>query len=269
MRPLDRIVVGLVIATGVIAVSGCNRLTFIRPNYDKMKIEQVRQPVRASDNAAARARMSAQDEIRLAAVALQSGDLAGAKSKARAALKADPASVDAHTLLGVIAEREGQTEEAGSWLKKAAELSSGRPEEVANYGVWLCSNGRALESLEYFVFAAQQASDEAGSALANAGSCAIKAGLDDRGDAYLRRSLQLDPQQRLALEQLAALSLKRGNGMEARAFIERRLALPPVTAEILTTARQIELLMGDNRTAERYQQRLRSEFPANAITPGN
>ena len=269
MRLLDRIVISLVIASGVIATSGCNRLTFIRPNHEKMKIEQVRQPVRASDDAAVRARMSAHDEIRQAGVALQAGNLTEAKTKARAALKADPTSVDAHTLLGVIAEREGQSEEAGNWLKKAAELSNGRPEEVANYGVWMCSNGRAAESLPYFDFAAQQAGNEASSALANAGACAIKAGMDERGNAYLRRSLQLDAQQRLALEQLAALSLKQGKGMDARAFIERRLALPPVTAEILTTARQIELVLGDNRTAERYQQRLRSEFPANAITPGN
>lgn len=269
MRPLDRIAAGLLISIGVFAASGCNRLTFIRPNLEKVKIEQVRQPVRASDNAAVRARMSAQDEVNLAAAALQSDDLAAAKSKARAALKTDSTSVDAHTLLGVIAEREGQSEEAGSWLKKAAELSNGRAEEVANYGVWLCSNGRAAESLQYFDFAVQQAGNEAGSALANAGACAIKAGMDDRGDGYLRRSLQFDPQQRLALEQLAELSLKRNKGMDARAFIERRLALPPVSAEILSKARQIELLMGDTRTAERYQQRLRSEFPASAESLGN
>ena len=58
--------------------------------------------------------------------------------------------------------------------------------------------------------------------------------------------------------------------MDARAYIERRLDLPPVSASALSTAADVESRLGDTRAAAMYQQRLRSEFPnTNTPPPGN
>ena len=270
MRRFDRIIASLAIAGGVLAASGCNRLTFIKPDMGKLKVEQVRQPVAARDSAEVRARMAAHQQVAQASAALQAGDLAGAASLAQAVLRADPTSVDAHTLLGAIAQQQGRIEEAGAFFKKAAEMSGGRSAEIGNYAAWLCASGRASEGLALFehVIAANAAGADM---LANAGACAVDAGQGDRAHGLLRQALQLDPVNALALEKLALLSLRRGQPMEARAFIQRRLELQPVTAAALQTAIQAEQQLGDAASAARYRQRLSSEFPAAAGTtdPGN
>ena len=270
MRRSDRIIACLAIAGGVLAASGCNRLTFIKPDMGKLEVEQVRQPVVARDSAEVRARMAAQQQVAQASAALQAGDLAGAASLAQAVLRADPASVDAHTLLGAIAQQQGRAEEAGGHFKKAAEMSGGRGVEIGNYAAWLCANGRIQDGLALFdhVIAASAAGADM---LANAGACAVDAGQDERAHRQLRQALQLDPVNPLALEKLAMLSLRGGRPMDARAFIQRRLELPPVTAAVLRTAIQAENQLGDAASAARYRQRLSSEFPAAAGTtdPGN
>ncbi len=267
MLRLDRLLLGVAMAGGLLAASGCSRLTFVKPDLGKMEMEQVRQPVRARDSAAVKARMSAEQMVTAAAAAYQQGDLALAEKNARAALKADPQSVDAHTLMGVIVGQQGRAAESGDWLKKAAQLSQGRPAEAANYGTWLCENGDATGSLQYFDYAAEgQAGDDRAASLANAGTCALGAGLDARADTYLNQAIQYDPNSTLALESLATLSLKRGRAMDARAYIERRLAITPVSASALATAADTESRLGDQRAAAMYQQRLRTEFP-NTNTP--
>ncbi|SIR05413.1 tetratricopeptide repeat protein [Solilutibacter tolerans] len=271
MLRLDRLLLSVAIAGGLLFASGCSRLTFVKPDLSKMEVEQVRQPVRARDNAAVKARESAYQLVAAASTAYQQGDIVGAEKNARAALKADPKSIDAHTLMGVIAGQRRRTAESGDWLKKAAQLSQGRPAEASNYGTWLCANGDAAGSLQYFDYAAQnQAGEDRAASLANAGTCALGVGMEQRADTYLQQAIQYDPQSALALESLANLSLKRGRAMDARAYIERRLDLPPVSASALSTAADVESRLGDTRAAAMYQQRLRSEFPnTNTPPPGN
>ena len=262
MPRLDRSLPGMTVIACLLLAGGCSRLTFVKPDLGKMEVEQVRQPVYARDSSAVKARASAQQLVATASASLQEGDLAGAQKNARAALKADPQSIDAHTLMGVIAEQQGRASEAGDWLKKAAQLSQGRPAEAANYGAWLCSNGNAVGSLEYFDYAAKgQAGVDRAASLANAGACALGAGLEARAETYLNQAIEYDPGSALALESLASLSLKRGRAMDARAYIERRLEITPVSASALATAAETESRLGDQRAAALYQQRLRNEFP--------
>lgn len=246
--------------------SACSKLTFIRQDViGKGKVEQARRPVVARDSQQDKARMSAQDLVARASSALQGNDLDTAERLSREALKADPSSADAHTLMGAIAARRGRESESGDWLFKAMQVSAGGAAEAANYGTWLCAQRRYEESLRYLDYAAERMGDSQSRAdtLSNAGTCALRAGNAEQAVAYLRQSLQLDAENRLALETLANHALAQNQPMEARAFIERRLALLPVTAELLQTAEQIELRMGDTRAAARYRERLQRDFPSN------
>lgn len=268
MPRLDRLIVALLVACGLLLATGCNRLTFIKPNLKKVKVEQVRRPVVAYDSPAVKARVSAQEQVNAAGAAFAQGDIATAEKHARAALKMDAQSIDARTLLGAIAQRNGRRAEAGEHFKQAALLSQGRPAEAANYGAWLCDAGQAAEGLKYFDYAAQSQSSEArAGTLANAGACATGAGLDARGETYLRDALSLDASNPQALESMAGLALRRGQGMDARAFIQRRLSIPPASASALSTAAQIETRLGDARAAQMYKQRLQNEFPPSNPTP--
>lgn len=269
MLRLERALPASLLLLMLLGTAACSKLTFIRQDViGKGKVEQARRPVVARDSQQDKARMSAHDLVVRASSALQGNDLDTAERLSREALKADPASADAHTLMGAIAARRGREAESGDWLFKAMQVSAGGAAEANNYGAWLCGQSRFEESLRYLDYAAERLGDSQSRAdtLANAGACALRAGNAERATAYLRQSLQLDAENRLALETLANHALSQGQLMEARAFIERRLALLPVTAALLQNAEQIELRMGDTRAAARYRERLQRDFPSNSST---
>ncbi len=124
---------------------------------------------------------------------------------------------------------------------------------------WLCANGRVAESLEWLGRAiADPAYPTPALALANAGSCAERAGQLERAEASWRQALALDPVSAPALSGMAALKFASGQYMDARAFTERWLATTPDDPEGLRLAIQVEQKLGDNAAASRYLSRLQA-----------
>ena len=255
-------VLAAVAVLGLTALSGCKRLTFVRPNFDKTNYEHTGPDYKVSDDKRSKDAASARTRVQLARAALRNGDYEGADRDARLALKADPRSADALTILGAVSERRGDMAGAGQHYKKAVDLAPERGAYLNNYGTWLCASGRAAESLAWFDRALTDSSYATPSAaLANAGSCASAAGQNERAERDLRTALALDANNALALGALARIELQKGNAFEARAFSERRLAAAPVDPDALVLASQIEQKLGDMAAAARYVQRLRAEFP--------
>ena len=248
------------LVAAVLAVSGCSRLTFVRPDMSRGDYDQVAPEIEVSD-AGHRSTMVAHDRLLLAQQRMGAGKLDEAQEQARAALKADPGSADAHTLLAMIDQRRGDQAAAGGHFARAAELAPQRGYALNNYGTWLCSNGRPAESLDWFDRAvADRGYPTPALALANAGACAVDAGQGARAERDLRRAIGMDPDNTVALGAMAELALRNGNAFEARAFSQRRLAAGPADADALLLASQIEQKLGDKAAAERYTQRLRAEF---------
>jgi len=258
VRWRERLVLAAALA---LAASGCSRLTFVKPDASRRGAEKVAPDYRIRDNEAAKRRTEARRQITLADRHLSAGDLAEAERAAQAALKADRELAEAHTMMALVAAEQGRYELAGTHHAEAARLApSGMT--YNNYGAWLCANGRAAESLEWFDQAVldPRYGDRAG-ALANAGACAARAGQHDRVERDLRAALELDPENVVALAAMAEESMRQGRYLEARAFSERRLAAGPATAAALELASRIEDKLGDSVAARRYVERLRTEFP--------
>ncbi len=261
---------GLTLLLATTALPACSRLTFVKPDYSKTEYKQTQDPVVAHDSDAVKQRIAARERIGLATNRLQSGDWDAAEREARAALKQDPQSADANTLMAVIENHRGHSAQAGGYYKRAAEVASNSGPELNNYGAWLCGNGQAAEALGWFdrAIAAPNYS-RVDSALANAGSCAVQVGQNDRAERYLRLAMKRDPGNSVALGAMAELSYANGDYFEARAFSERRLGAAPANASALLLASQIENKLGDRAAADRYVRRLRQEFPkagaANAV----
>ena len=266
MRRRDVVAACFLIA--VLAGTGCSRVAFVKTDPSRGDFERVSEPVSVQETDASRTRAAAMRALDQSRVRLGEGDFAAAEEHARTALKHDPQSAAAYTLLGVIADRQGQPSEAGGNYLRAAELAPSNGGVLNNYGAWLCANGRAAESLAWFDRALLDASyPTPAAAQANAGRCALDAGQLDRARGDLRTAIAVDPENPVALEALARLELSSGRAFEARAFSERRLAAAPATAEALLLASQIETKLGDTAAAARYVRRLREEFPG--VAQGN
>jgi len=267
MQP--RNVVALVVSLALLATA-CSRLTFIRPDMGGGDYVRTAPTYEFRDDPATKQRTALRNHLVLGSDALQTGQVDEAEKEARAALKIDPGSADAYTLLAVIEGQRGNTSQAGGYYAKAAELAPQQGTALNNYGAWLCGNGRAAESLGWFDRAlADAAYQQRASALANAGSCALTAGQTGRVDRDLREALSLDPGDATALGAMADYQYRGGHYMDARAFSERRLAAAPATPTVLRLASQIEDKLGDKAAAARYVQRLRMEFPqAGTVQPG-
>ena len=233
-------------------------------------VEQVAPDYDFRDSSQVKACYALQEQLGLAGNRLSGGDLAGAEEHARKALALAPESVQAHTLLVVVAGRRGDAATAGEHYRKAAELAPNRGETLNNYGAWLCANGAAAESLQWFdrALAAPSYATPA-SALANAGGCALQIGQRERGGRDLRKALALQPDNAYPLEAMAREEAAQTRFFEARVFSEWRLAAAPATASVLQFSIRIEQGLGDMAAAGRYQQSLRKEFAdAATTTPG-
>lgn len=241
----------------VAALAGCSRLTFFRPDPSRGDYTQTAPEYDVSDAERSPANV-ARDRLVIAQQRLRGGDLEQAEKHALAALDTYPKSAVAHTLLAVIAQQRGNSGEAGRQFARAAELDPRRGATLNNYGAWLCANGRAIESLGWFERALADPSYQApADAYANAGRCAMKVGQGARADRNLRRAIEIDPDNVVALSALAKYAYLRGQMLDARAFSQRRLAAAPADAAALRLASQIERKLGDMAAAERYTQQLR------------
>jgi type IV pilus assembly protein PilF len=98
-------------------------------------------------------------------------------------------------------------------------------------------------------------------AYTNAGVCARSAGDLDRAEQYLRQALNVHMEYPETYAQLAGVMYDRGNYLQARAFVERFLAIAPVTADMLLLGHRIELAMKDTAAAAAFSDRLRKEYP--------
>ncbi len=266
MRLRDALALAVMLAS---ATAGCSRLPFTKPSSKMIPFPDARTEYHVSDSAATKQRLATQDRLQLATQRLGSGDLVSAERETRALLKANPVSADAYTLLAVIRDRQGSAMQAGEYYKRAAELAPTDGGTLNNYGAWLCTNGFPAEALVWFDRAlAAPGYATPGSALANAGGCALKAGQYERAGRDLRQALALDPTNAYALASMADNEYRQGRYFEARAFTERRLAAAPADPGVLQLAADIEGRLGDKTAASRYIQRLRAEFPTVTANSG-
>ncbi|WP_206203187.1 type IV pilus biogenesis/stability protein PilW [Thermomonas sp. HDW16] len=261
----------LALAACFILLAGCRqleRLSFIRPDASRGEFTKIAPRYEVSDSGQKALPAAAESLVASAVSQYNAGNYNEAGQFARQALKADPQLADAHAILALLAERTGNSAEAGGHYLKAATLSPGVGIHANNYGTWLCANGRAAESLAWFDRAlADPNYPTRSAAFANAGTCAGRAGQADRAETNWRNALALDSNDVQSLAGMASLQFARGGYLDARAFVERWLALAPSDTEALRLGSQIEQKLGDSAAAQRYLSRLQAISPDSTTAP--
>lgn len=204
-----------------------------------------------------------QANLSLAQNYLAAGQLEYAMDRANRALRSDPNSADVQVVLGMIRQRLDDDARAGEHFARAARLSPDAGHVLNVYAIWLCRQDKAGEADALFARAVKDPFFKAKeSAYFNAGKCALQVGQADKAAAYFRSGLELAPENKLLLVQMAEVQLRRGDYMSARAFYQRREALGSPSAELLELAARIEDAAGDRAAADRYRQRAQDQFPA-------
>jgi type IV pilus assembly protein PilF len=182
----------------------------------------------------------------------------------------DPDLATAHSALGLVYERLGDEGGAEQHYRRAVELEPGDPDTINSLAVYLClQKAQTTEALAYFdqALAIPLSTKYANKAMlhTNAGVCAKRVDLD-RAENYFRQALSRDPRYSAALLQLADVSFQRDNYLQARAFLERYLAVAPALPAALWLGVRIERGLGDERAAQDYGRQLKADFPLSEET---
>jgi len=194
---------------------------------------------------------------------LELGKYDVAREDLEKALKFDPKSVDAHTVLATLYDRVGDRTTAEQHYREAADLAPAAGATNNNYALYLCKLGKFEQAQKRFdVAKADGFYKDRDIIYLNSGTCLLLAnGPKEVAEADFRRALEINPKNGQALYQLASVLYEKNDYFKARAFIQRFDALGEPSPDALLLARNIEVKLGNNDAARDYTQRLRDQFP--------
>ncbi len=208
------------------------------------------------------ARKAAETNTALGRGYMDRGQYEIALEKLKRAVAFDKTYAPAHTLLGVLYETIGETEDAGREYKLAVHYAPENGEVNNNYGAWLCATGKREQADEYFITAVDDPFYPTPAiALSNAGNCALAQGDLDKAETFLRQSLDYDNKLGSSLLPMAEVSYRNGSYLTARAFLQRYEAVAEMDEESLYLGYRIESRLGDEASAERYRIELIEQHP--------
>jgi type IV pilus assembly protein PilF len=201
----------------------------------------------------------------LALAYMREGNLAAARDKIEKALQQNSRTAKTQMVAGFVYDRLKDPRKARSHYEQAVRLGKGDPDILNNAAVYFCRTGEYKRGEQYLLQAAASPLYKTPEvAYINAGRCARSDGRAKDAEQHFRKTLAINPKQADALLQMAELAQSSGNGMQARAFLERYTAVAPTTSATLWLGRNIELALGDTTQAQRYAQRIKDEFPMSA-----
>lgn len=199
---------------------------------------------------------------RLAMEYLKREQLQVAREKIEKALLQNPKDVNVQLSAGLVYERLNDKRRAEKHYRQALKSDADSPAAQNALGAFMCRNQEHAKGEAMFLKAARnQLYQTPVVAYTNAGVCARSAGNLERAEQYLRQALAVQANYPETFAQLAGVLHDRGNYLQARAFIERFLAVAPVTADVLLLGHRNEMALNDASAAEVFSTRLRKEFP--------
>jgi type IV pilus assembly protein PilF len=209
----------------------------------------------------------AQMHTELAAGYYERGRMDIALQELNEAVKLDARNARIYNVYGLVYATLGEDTNAQQNFQKALELAPGDSEIRQNWGWYLCSTGRARESITEFEQAVRNPLYRtADVSLTNAGKCAASIGDSAHAAEFYRRALQINPANPTAAYSLSLLAYKENRLDEARAAMRRVMQQATPPPEALYLGMCIERKLGDRASQVSYESQLRNRFPDAAET---
>ena len=198
---------------------------------------------------------------------MQSGQFEVATEKLLKALQFDDNYPEAHNAIAVLYEEIREYTPAEHHYRQAIALKPDYTLARMNYARFLCTRqpNRAAEGeSEYQKIAADPANAgaTAADAYAGLGLCARQRNDLVQAETWLRKALEIDPNNTTALYQLAELSHSQNKVLQGRAFLQRYHAQTRPTPQSLWLGIVIESVPdGDAQLRRQYAALLTARFP--------
>jgi type IV pilus assembly protein PilF len=209
--------------------------------------------------------VTAATNMQLAIEYMKLGKLASSRDFIEQALKEDPANPDVQITAGIIYERLTDMSRAERAYSTGYRLGKKDPNIQNNYAGFLCRTGKAAAGEKLFAEVALSPLYQTPEvALVNAGVCARGTGDIVDAERYFNRALAIRPNMPEAMLQLGNIAFDRGDAAQARAVVQRYLAVNAPTPELLWLGFRAERKLGDATTAAGYARRVQTEFPDSA-----
>ena len=205
---------------------------------------------------------AAELNVQLGARYIEQGEYILADEKLQRALKQDPNSSMARWTYAIMQEKLEQPEAADKYYREALRINPKDSRAHYNYGSFLCRQGKYIESEKHFAKAiADPLYETKANANLNAGVCLMEVPDYALAQSYFNETLRLQPNNRIAMYQLAKLNYLLGNYAQAQSYIRDFEEISTHTPISLSMAYQIESKLGNQKIADSYARKLVNEFP--------
>lgn len=200
----------------------------------------------------------------LAGSYMRRGQMSVALDEANQALSIQSGNPAANYVMAVLQAKLGRDSEAEHYFRRAIDAKKNYSDAEHEYAVFLCSQGRPDEAFQWFdkVLADPLYRNRA-LASVHAGECMLKEKKPNLTAAarYIDTALKADPEMPAALFAMARVQYALGNGLPARAYIERFFATGEQTPQALLLGVKIEHSMGSDDVAAKYAKQLQTKYP--------
>ena len=208
---------------------------------------------------------AARDRVAIAAEYMRKNEDDKALTYLQQALKSDPDSAEAHNLMGVLLERDGNLKGADREFRKAIGLRDGYSQAHNNYGSFLFRQKRYKDAAKQYEAAAEDISYAyRAQAFEGLGRSAWMAGDRERAETAFTRGLNLDASLAMATLYMAELQFDQKNYEGARSLYRRYLQLTrdvSQTAQSLWLGIRLERRFGDRDALASYELALKRLYP--------
>ncbi|MCD6060413.1 MAG: type pilus biosis/stability protein PilW [Moraxellaceae bacterium] len=208
---------------------------------------------------------AARNRVALAAEYLKTGDNEKAQLQLRRALDSNPDSPEAHNLMGVLLERDGDIKGADREYRKAIRLREGYAQAHNNYGSFLFRQQRYKDAIKQFTLATEDMGYPLrAQAYEGWARSAFRLGNDEAAMHAATRALKLDSSLPIATLLLAEIHYNQKNYEASHGLYKRYLQFTsevPQTAQSLWLGIRLERRFGNKDALASYELALKRLYP--------